>query len=167
MFGKHVVFKVLGGLLVIALLAGGVSAAQRNAWTQGYMMGRLATGSDGGVVAPVMPYGYAGYPGTHSGGFGLIFGLGLLALLFLGVGRTFRHRAWAMHGGPNSAPCGAQDQAWQQHKAEWQRWAQEMHAEHRARRGRHGPPWCWDQEGQSAGETPKTEAAETASPDAK
>lgn len=167
MFGRGFLMKALVGLLVLVLLVSGVSAMQRNAWTQGYMMGRLATGSDGGAVAPVMPYGYPGYAGPSFGGYGLILGIGLLALLFLGVGRAFRHRAWAMHGGPDGDPRGGHDPQWQQHMAEWRRWAQEARAEHRARNGRHGPPWCWDWEEKPEGEIPKPETAEATSPDAK
>ncbi len=167
MFGRHVFSKMLVGLLVIALLVGGVSATQRTAWTQGYLMGRASTGSDGGTVAPALPYGYPGYPAYpgHFGGFGLILGFGLLALLFLGVGRVFRYRSWAMHGGSNNDSRGAHDQSWQRHMAEWQRWAQEMHAEHAARPWRHGPPWCWDREGKPGTETPKPETAEASASD--
>ena len=48
MHGKRFLVPALAGLLVIVLLLSGVSAMQRNAWSQGYMLGRLSTGSGGG-----------------------------------------------------------------------------------------------------------------------
>lgn len=148
MFGRHFLGKALVGLLVIVLLVGGVSAAQRNAWTQGYMVGRAAAGGDGGARTPLLPYGYPGYARPHFGGFGVIFGIGLLALLFLGAGRAFRRQAWAMHGGPHG---------WDEQT--WQRMAQ-AHAEHGARHWRHGPPWCGERDVKAQGQPGKPEAAE-------
>jgi hypothetical protein len=147
MFGKHFLVKALVGLLVIALLVGGVSASQRDAWTQGYMVGRLSAGSDGGALTPLMPYGYGGYAGPQFGGFGVILGLGLLVLVLVGVGGAVMHRTWAMHGGPQ----GRDEQT-------WQRMAQ-AHAERVAHHWRHGPPWCWDRDDKPQTEPGKSEAA--------
>lgn len=149
------VVKMLAGLLVITLLVDGVSAVQRNAWTQGYLVGRAATGSDSGVVAPALAYGYPAYSSVHFGGFGLLLGFGLLALLFLGAGRLAFHRAWAMHRGPRGAEEG-----------DWQRWVR-AHAERSAHRWAHGPGRCWDWDGKPEGETPKAEAGETMASEAK
>jgi hypothetical protein len=145
MHGKRFLVPALAGLLVIVLLFSGVSAMQRNAWSQGYMLGRLSTGADAGAVAPLMPYGYSS---GHSfgGGFGLVIGIGLL-LLLLGAGRAFHGRPWAMHGGPHGMDAEA-----------WQRMAQ-AHAERHARHGRHGPPWCWDREEAPQAEPGKDPAA--------
>lgn len=153
MFGKRFLVTALVGLLVIALLVGGMSAMQRNAWSQGYMMGRLSTGSDGGAVTPYVPYGYPGsaYLGgaPFGGGLGLIFLLGLLFVLFLAIGRSFRHRAWAMHGGPDGGPDGMSDHPWKhmgppaggQGAQQW-----------------HRPPWCWGQENDSQAQPGKAGA---------
>jgi hypothetical protein len=134
MYGKRFLMKALVGLLVIALLIGGASSLQRNAWTQGYMMGQLGAGSDGGAALPYMAYGLQGYGGSGlGGGLAILLGLGLLALLFVSLSRVFLGRPWAMQGGPQ----GGDEQS-------WQRMAQ-AHAERAARHWRHGPPGCWDQ----------------------
>ena len=69
MYGKRFLMKALVGLLVIALLMGGVSSLQRNAWMQGYMMGQLGAGGDGGAAIPYIAYGLQGYGGPHLGVF--------------------------------------------------------------------------------------------------
>ena len=134
MVGKRFLMKALVGLLVIALLIGGASSLQRNAWMQGYMMGQLGAGTDGGAAIPYMAYGLQSYGGPGlGGGLAILLGFGLLALLFIGFGRVFLGRPWAMQGGPQ----GGDEQS-------WQRMAQ-AHAERAARHWRHGPPGCWDQ----------------------
>ena len=101
MVGKRFLMKALVGLLVIALLIGGASSLQRNAWMQGYMMGQLGAGGDGGAVIPYMAYGLQGYGGPGlGGGLAILLGVGLLALLFMGFSRVFLGRPWAMQGGP-------------------------------------------------------------------
>ena len=67
MYGKRFLMKALVGLLVIALLIGGASSLQRNAWMQGYMMGQLGAGGDGKAVIPYMAYGLQGYGGPGFG----------------------------------------------------------------------------------------------------
>jgi hypothetical protein len=134
MVGKRFLIKALVGLLVIALLIGGASSLQRNAWMQGYMMGQLGASGGGSAAIPYMAYGLQGYGGPGlGGGLAILLGLGLLALLFVGFSRIFIGRPWAMQGGPQ----GADEQS-------WQRMAQ-AHAERVARHWRHGPPGCWDQ----------------------
>jgi hypothetical protein len=143
MVGKHFLMKALGGLLVIALLIGGASSLQRNAWMQGYMMGQLGAGADGGAAIPYMAYGLQGYGGPGlGGGPAILLGIGLLALLFVGFSRVFHGRPWAMQDGPQSGssqgdPLSGDEQS-------WQRMAQ-AHAERAARHWRHGSPGCWDQ----------------------
>jgi hypothetical protein len=138
MVGKRFLMKALVGLLVIALLIGGASSLQRNAWMQGYMMGQLSGGGDGKAVIPYMAYGLQGYGGSGlGGGLAILLGVGLLALLFMGFSRVFRGGPWAMQGGPQGGPQSGDEQS-------WQRMAQ-AHAERAARHWRHGPPGCWDQ----------------------
>ena len=138
MVGKRFLMKALVGLLVIALLIGGASSLQRNAWMQGYMMGQLSAGGDGKAVIPYMAYGLQGYGGSGlGGGLAILLGIGLLALLLIGFGRIFLGRPWAMHNGPQGGPQDADEQS-------WQRMAQ-AHAERAARRWGHGPPGCWNQ----------------------
>jgi len=148
--GKHFLGKALVGLLVIVLLASGVSAMQRDAWTQGYVMGRAASSGDGGALAPLLPYGYGGYAGPRFGGFGTILGIGLLVALFLVAGSVFRRMTRVMHAGPH----GWDKQAWQRMAEAW--------AEHGDRHRRHGPPWCWERDDKPQGEPGKPEAAASA-----
>ncbi len=147
MFGRHFLGKALVGLLVLVLLVSGISAAQRNAWTQGYLTGRTLAGSDGSALAPLLPYGYGGYAGPHFGGFGLFFGFGLLILLFFGSRLAFRRMAGAMPG-----RAGGWDEQM------WQRMAQ-AHAGQGARHWRRGPPWCWERDDKPQAEPGKTESA--------
>ncbi len=150
MYGKRFLMKALVGLLVIALLIGGASSLQRNAWMQGYLMGQLSAGGDGSAALPYMAYGLQGYGGSGlGGGLAILFGIGLLALLVMSAGRFFFGRRWAMQGGSQDGPHAADEQP-------WQRMAQ-AHAEHAARHWRQGPPGCWSQaqktETESAGPT--------------
>ena len=135
---KRFPMVALIALMVIGLLVVGGSAIQRSAWSQGYMMGRLsASGDDGGVV-PYAPYGY---PGRHFDlssllcGVGPLFTIGLLLLLLVGVGKMLHFRAWKQAGGPPG-----------------EGWAKHWHRHHG-----HMPPWCWDREEPSEGETEGTE----------
>jgi len=138
MYGKRFLMKALVGLLVIALLIGGASSLQRNAWMQGYMMGQLGASGGGSAAIPYMAYGLQGYGGPGlGGGLAILLGVGLLALLFMGFSRVFHGRPWATPGGPQGGPQSGDEQS-------WQRMAQ-AHAERAARHWRHGPPGCWDQ----------------------
>jgi hypothetical protein len=151
MYGKRFLMKALVGLLVIALLIGGASSLQRNAWMQGYMLGQLGTGADGGAALPYMAYGLQGYGGSGlGGGLTILLGLGMLALLFVGFGRIFIGRSGTMPGGPQ----GEEAQS-------WQRMAQ-AHAERAARHWRNGPPWCWDQAEEAEARSNMPEAGVTA-----
>lgn len=103
MHPRFLSFAVIA-LLLIGLLALGGSAMQRNAWTQGYLMGQAAASGDGSAsaaLAPYMAYGHGLGGGLAGPGFGLLaclFPLGLLAFLAFAFGGFFRHKAW--RGGP-------------------------------------------------------------------
>lgn len=91
----------LVALLVIGLLVFGGSAMQRNAWTQGYLMGQAAANGDGNAAAALAPY--MARPGFGGPGLGLLaclLPLGFLAFLVFVVGGFFRHKAWQGAGGP-------------------------------------------------------------------
>ena len=121
-------WPALAALIVVGLLIAGGTAIHRSGWTQGYVMGRLAAGDEGGAA---VPYAY-GYPGRHFGfapalcGLGPLLTVGLLLLALVAAGRFFRFRAWKKAAGP-----------------EGERWAR-----HWARHWHHGPtpPWCWGRE---------------------
>lgn len=92
-------------LLVICLLALGGSAMQRNAWTQGYLMGQAAASGDGAASAALAPYmayghGFGGFTGPGFGFLACLFPLGFLAFLAFAFGGFFRHKAWHGAGGP-------------------------------------------------------------------
>jgi hypothetical protein len=138
MVGKRFLMKAMVGLLVIALLISGVSSLQRNAWMQGYMMGQLGAGGNGGAALPYMAYGLQGYGGAGlGGGVTILLGIGLLALLFVGFGRIFLGRRWATPGGAQDSPVNTDEQSWER--------MVQAHAERAARRWGHGPPGCWGQ----------------------
>lgn len=97
---------ILAGVVaavVLALIFGAVSNGQRDAWTQGYLVGRLAAveGTDTLAAVGLLPYAY-GYPqrGPGFGGF-LFLLLGIGALFFVGgrVLRMAQWRAWAAEQG--------------------------------------------------------------------
>ena len=113
MFRGRWLMMVLVGLLIFAVVGGIGSAMQRNAWNEGFMMGRLASGGQDGAPAPIQPYTYGyGYPdrgfggGSFFGGLGFLLGLGLLFFLVSGFFRMWRWRAWATQWESGAAPGG-------------------------------------------------------------
>jgi hypothetical protein len=117
---ERIVLMGLAALLVFGLIFGaianGVSAGQRDAWMEGYTMGRLtaAAGVDG-ALAPMAPYaGYgAGYTATrgHGPGFGgflfMLLGAGALFFFISRLVMRERWRTWAaMQGAPGAAMPG-------------------------------------------------------------
>jgi hypothetical protein len=124
MYGRRWIGFALAALLIVVVISAVSGSAQRDAWMQGYMAGRLSTGTDG--AASLAPYMMPGSPLAPSyGGFGhgggLFVGLGLLALGFFFVTRGFgRHRGW------------------RRGKAEW---AERMHQEMRRWHEQNGDPW--------------------------
>jgi hypothetical protein len=140
--------------LVGLLLGAGGFAIHRHAWSQGYMMGRLASGGEEGAAIPYAHYGF--------GHFGRPFGFGALlcapALLFIiggfvlvaMLGKLFRFHAWrrAMASGLEDVPWrGPAGKPWGEH---W----------HHG----HVPPWCWDRKEPSEGNAvePETDAENAA-----
>jgi hypothetical protein len=131
----------LAALLVVGLVFGavgsGIESGQRDAWMEGYTMGRLtAAAGVEGAIAPMVPYAgpYAmGYRG-HGPGFGgfLFLLLGAGALFFVGsrIAMRARWKAWAMQGqqgfGPGWGPGGMHPGAGSDSQAQW----------------RQGPPWA-------------------------
>ena len=97
MFRGRIVWIGIAALVIIGLLMAGGQALQQNAWTQGYLIGRLtATSADGAAAAaPLMPYGY-GYPSRGPGFGGFLFLLLGAGAIFFFFTRAARWRAWAM-----------------------------------------------------------------------
>ena len=117
MFYKRWIVIAVAALLVFGVVSAISGAGQREAWMQGYMAGRLSTGSDGG--AALAPYLMPGSPlGPRYGGFGAGPGL-FIGLAFLGLGAFLISRR--LHD-PRS---GAAHDDWHAHmRQEARRWHQ-------------------------------------------
>lgn len=144
MFGRRWIGFALAALLVIVVISAVGGSAQRNAWMQGYMAGRLSAGTDGGAAA-LTPYMMPGSPfmpgyGGFGHGIGLFIGLGILALGFFALTRgRGHHRHWQ-----------ARKEAWAQHmQEEARRWHEQAAA------GERGAPWSPRTEDRPAGEEPQ------------
>ena len=134
MFPRRFLIAGAVALVILGLVLSGNAAQQRDAWTQGFLVGRLSAGtSDSGSAAPLPPqvypgmgggygpyggYGWGGYGGAHFGGFGLLLLIGLGFVFFMVAGRIFRRCAgggWGHHGywrGPYGGnPPGGQSRA--------------------------------------------------------
>ena len=144
---KRFLVVALAVLIVAGLLIAGGAVVRQSAWTQGYMMGRLAAGADDGVPVPYGAYGF-GYPRSHFGFAPFLCTAGLFVLLLIAVGKFFRFRAWKMAHWGHKPPEGGWPKG--------ERWAKHWHRHH-------GPPWWgWKEPSEEeAGETePDAETGE-------
>lgn len=130
----------LAVLLVAGLLFALASAGQRNAWMEGFMMGRLTAVSapaEAGAAAAMLPYAPYGLSSYHRGPgvggiFFLLLGLGGLAFI---VSRCF-------------------------HRARWHAWMAGQRAPHGE--WRHGPPpWVQGQWGAQPATAPADQPAQS------
>ncbi|MFO7631082.1 MAG: hypothetical protein R6W76_01015 [Caldilinea sp.] len=102
-------------LVVLALIFGAIANGQRDAWTQGYLVGRLTAVEGEGALASagLLPYAAYGYP-PRGPGFGsvLFLLLRLGAVFFIGSRfvRMAQWRAWAAQQG--STPEGQPNAPW-------------------------------------------------------
>ena len=118
-------FGPLAALLILALIFGAGSAISRNAWSQGYMMGQLAAGNEGGLGMPYPPnYGYRGF-----GGIGPFFGILLVFGMIVLIGSRFRRHHWRMAGGYEPKEweaarkwCEAKAKRWHEHSDHMPPW---------------------------------------------
>jgi hypothetical protein len=126
---RNIVFRIIGALLLIALLVAGGTFVYRAGVAQGISQAPQVaeaiqqSAENGNPVPPMMygrGYGY-GYPFHHGFGFGHHFGFGLfhifgffiLLLFFFGLLRfAFRPWAWGKHG---HGPWGK----WEDRMDEW------------------------------------------------
>ncbi len=116
-------------LVAIVLLGTGISSLQHSAWSEGYMMGLIAGGSDGDALSQYVLYNN-GRPAAIGGGVGAIFRFGFVLFGLLFIAKMFRMWAWhkdangdhshpgRRHGGPwcredwyGSKPQGEEQQA--------------------------------------------------------
>jgi hypothetical protein len=128
---ERLIWSGLAAVLVLGLIFGAVSSGQRDAWLEGYTMGRLAaTSGDGAAVvtAPYLPYAYGAAPrGLGFGGFlFLLVGAGLLFFLVTRFARMAQWRAWMAQGGPGgqggapvTGPGWQGPPPWAQHRMRW------------------------------------------------
>jgi hypothetical protein len=121
MFFKRWIVLALAVLLVIGVFSAISGAGQREAWMQGYMAGRLSTGTDGGAaIAPYMMYGGNFGPHFGFGGIGFFWGVGLLLLGFFLIGRRLH---WRGHeGGPEDWHERMRAEAERWHERHQRRW---------------------------------------------
>jgi hypothetical protein len=142
MFRRGLFFRLIGLLVILALLAAGGSLIFRAGYSQGFLAGGLAAGAEGGAeLFRGLPYGMAphgwygpGYGFSPLGPFlGLLFFGGLIFLFFGLFRRPFRryHSSfghWQTEGGPHWNP-----EAWEEHMKAWQKThgpaAEETHSE--------------------------------------
>ena len=110
----------LAALIIVCLLILGGFAIHQISWSQGYRMGQLAAGGEGGAVVPYAPYGF--------GHRGLFITIGLLFLLLIVTGKFFRFWAWKTIGGPWMMAHGPRSEYWARR---WHRFHGPM------------PPWFW------------------------
>ncbi len=102
-------FFVLILIVLVGLLMFGGQSRQQEAWTQGYLTGLAAGGQSGAAI----PYALAMQNQRSGPGFfGMLVGLGLLAMLFMVTMRAFRHAA-------GRAAEGSAGEDWMRH---WQRY---------------------------------------------
>ncbi|MSP14737.1 MAG: hypothetical protein EXR62_17485 [Chloroflexi bacterium] len=116
MFRGRFIMGILAIFLIFGLFSSIGGGMQRDAWTQGYLVGRLSTSTEGSSAvppAPVLIPGYQGFAGFHGaswgahfGGFGLLLGIGFFFLVLMGLGKFFRFFAWRHMGGPQGGPWG-------------------------------------------------------------
>jgi hypothetical protein len=109
MFPRRFLIAGVVALVILGLIVSGITASvQRNAWMQGYLMGRLESGSTSGGsnAAPLAPYLY-GYraPYGGGGGFGWLGVILVVFLLFAGL-RVLRCAVGYAGGGPGGRRYG-------------------------------------------------------------
>lgn len=98
---RRLVFGILVGLLILGVLSAWNASAQQDAWTQGYLIGRLSAGGESNSTAALIPFLYPGFQGGFSRApFGFIFPLLFLVLGVILISRFLRFRAWRYGGGP-------------------------------------------------------------------
>jgi hypothetical protein len=119
--GRLILAGVLA-LVVLALIFGAVSNGQRDAWTQGYLVGRLTAVEGEGALATagLLPYAAYGMP-PRGPGFGsfLFLLLGIGAVFFIGsrFARMAQWRAWAAQQGVT--PAGQPTPPWGDPPMSW------------------------------------------------
>jgi hypothetical protein len=129
MFRRRILATIVIGLLIIGLLSLGGYIG----WSQGYAMGRLASGEAGagapaGAVGPYLPYyGVGFFP--FFWGIGLVFKIGFFLLFFFLIAKFFRFFAWRMAGGARGPYWGGPKQWHHGPKPPWWRDWEEADAE--------------------------------------
>ncbi len=147
MFPRRFMMIAAVALLLFVFVFAVVPNAQHDAWTQGYLVGRLSGGSAASSsTAPLPPYvypgdmGYAGPNyGPHFGGIGFILLLVLGFFLVTRFARCMSWHAWQHWGGPEGEGQGPQGPQGSQG-------TQTFYGGPRRRYGRHAPWWDWDDE---------------------
>ena len=137
---KWFLLRGIAALTIVALVAGGVFAAYRLGWTQGYASGQMAEiGEETMPAWPFYAYHYHARPFAFGGLLLGIAGFFLLVGLFRSIFHLLTWRRMAAMGwGPGRA-----------------RWARHWHRPHP---GGPMPPWCWDGPPEGQESSPEAEA---------
>lgn len=126
----------LAALAIVVTVVLGGYAVYRISWSQGYQAGQIATGAEV-EVSPLYPYPRFVFPG----GF---LTVGLILLMLIVVGKTFRFLFWSAMIACGLRPMG-------------RHWSRFHHHRHHPRPPK--PPWFWDWE------EPSEEGSEDANAD--
>ncbi len=153
MFPRRFVGVIVAGLIALGVFMMVNANAQRDAWMQGYLLGRVSGGGSDAAASTLLPLVYGGYLGHGGpGGFAPFLFIGLAALAFFGVTRAMRAAAWRHHGGGWGQP-GQLPPWWNQEQAPPP--GDAPHAQ--TPPWSHRPPW-W---GEPTPSTPAPEASES------
>lgn len=105
MFPRRFMGIVIAGLIALGVFMSVSANAQRDAWMQGYLLGRVSGGGSDAAASTLLPLIYGGHlGGSPFGGFGPFLFIGLAALAVFGVSRAMRAAAWRHHGGAWGQP---------------------------------------------------------------
>ncbi len=105
MFPRRFMGVVVAGFIALGVFMMVNANAQRDAWMQGYLLGRVSGGGSDAAASTLLPLVYGGYLGQGGpGGFAPFLFIGLAALAIFGVSRAMRAQAWRHHGGAWGQP---------------------------------------------------------------
>ena len=127
---KEKIRTIIGTLIVVAILGTIGSAIYNGGWSQGFMIGTLASGAEGsGLMAPhaIMHHGGSIFFGIV----GAIFKIAFFFFFFMMMTKLFCFGAWRMmrrHAGTNGGFDGSYFASenprdhWRQHRKQYRDW---------------------------------------------
>ena len=147
---KQTIKTIIGTLIVVAILGSIGSAIYNGGWTQGFMIGMLASGAEGGEL--MAPHAMMHHGGSlFFGIIGAIFKIAFFFFFFMIMAKLFCFGAWRMmrrHAGAHGG-------------ADWSHFVSENPREHWKSRRKQYREWSrewWGAEGTDEDESPKKQA---------